>query len=126
MNITKINSTNNFGMAKLDDSFKTIVVKEYVKAYPAERSAMDYSLKAIAENCKGSTVYHSHRNCYEDTYSLQIPHSEEKIICKIPKEHRNNMVKVLQKIAAHITRLDETATPFHKASMHIDEIMKEG
>lgn len=120
------NTNLNFGMAKLDDDLKTRVVKDYVSAYPAERSAMDYSLKEIAKNCKGGIVFLSHRNSYEDTYSLKIPHSGDRIICEMPKPFRDDMMRVLQKIASNIPRLDETATPFHKASVHIDDIMKDG
>ena len=127
MNINKINSANNFGMAKLNDTLKTRVVRAWIEATPKERSEMDSYLKEIANNCKGATVYRPYKTAFEDIYALDIPHTEgSRTICNIPATNRGNMVKVLQKIAANISKLDDTVTPLHKASTHIDEIMKEG
>ena len=129
MHISRINSSTNFGMAKLDDKLKTRVVTAWVSAKQPERSSMDNYLKDIAAHCKGATIYRCSKGkgTAPDIYAASSPHEDLGIrFCEIPYEYKNDMIKVLQKIAVATRNLDDKITPLEKASMHIDEIMKEG
>ena len=125
MKINQINLSQNAFGAKFDKKLQTKVVNAYANATHAERCAMDYSLKGIADKFKGTTI--SQMDAWGDeSYYMNLGHEKEKFICVFPKRAKASMVQVLQKIDRGLSDVDEITKGFYKASMHVDEVMKNG